>query len=60
MLPDGIRQLRQGLGAKDLPGLVRIGPDDFHRQEHHPPGFHIGFQLLALHWKFPLGNIVIR
>ena len=49
MLADGFGQLLQSLLPEHFPGLGRVGADGTGRQEHHPAGLHIGFQLLALH-----------
>ena len=49
MLADGFGQLLQCLLPEDFPRLGGVGADGTGRQEHHPAGLHIGFQLLALH-----------
>ena len=40
-LHDGLGELLQGLLLKDLPRLARVGPDQMHRQIHHPAGFKV-------------------
>ena len=58
VLPDGLRQLVQRPGGEDLPGLGRVGLDGLGRQENHPSGFHVGFQLLALHYAVLLVRLM--
>ena len=56
MAGDGVSQLLQRLRLEYLPGLAWVGADGAHREKYHPAGFHIGFQLLALHCPSSLVN----
>ena len=61
VLPDRLGQLVQGLRMEDFSGLGRIGSNGTGRQENHPSGFHVGFQLLTLHCPSSLfiGDLIV-